>query len=700
MKPIIPLAILLATTATFITIADAALIDQARKLGDTTTAIAEISPPTGNHQQILDKNGSPIGYLKPPTSNPYEQYSPPAYVENAFIEAEDKTFWTNTGIDLSATIRAASQDLMKRHAHPIGASTITQQLAKIMLLNGDTSTLSRKIDQIILAERITRAIPKQTILHSWLNRIYLGHGATGLTDAAQIYFSTTPDKLTLDQAATLAVMPRNPAMTDPQKHQKDNQSRRNLLLSRMLSDGLITTDQYNNAASTQTITHPGKKESINTSVATNGIGWPLDLIRTQTANSQSQEIQSTIDQTLQDISQITIQINLMSLQDKISGWTGPVPQDPAAHTPDEQLRSAQASLTSTNLYPDWATPCIITQTTPTTLCRTYTGKKYTLTTRSWTWASRQRTLNQIRKLRSGDIIVAGQPGESSPAILCNPTTLDASLTIIDSESGAIRAIVGGKRWIPGAYNRATQSLRPPGSTIKPFIYLSAFENGFTKDSPVFDIPTSIALDKTTIWKPNDDDTPYQTAIPIHQALAESRNIPVARLTQQLGLDTLSKTLSRAGLYPKITNPAEALGTLETTTLALASAYAIIANNGIRTDPHLIEAQTRYPPTQIFSKDNTAAMKDCLSEVIIPGGTAPQLEKISKEYSKKKIQIGGKTGTSSNFNDAWFAGYIGTLAIAIHVGYDQPHTMGDAGFGSTAAAPIFAAIATIMEKQSP
>jgi penicillin-binding protein 1A len=707
------LALLLTTSiivaAAALCLADRWLLICAHTLGDTTNEIVSLD----NWQpyeadEITLARGDVIARIGAPNQQIISLEDLSESTQNAFLAAEDKNFWANNGIQPSAILRTAIQNLTIQHGHPAGASTVTQQLAKIMLMHGDDHSALYKGEQIVLALRIAETIPKKRVLELYLNNVFFGKSYTGLNGASHGWFGVSPANLSIAQAATLAGMIRNPSLYNPIQNRTLCLKRRNEVLDEMLTDGFIDPTTHDEAIATPLSTASSSEQSIEIFLPA-GIEWITDLIRSELPHTDTGspdlppglKIVLTVNPDLQTAATTALQFGLMNWEMHRHGWHGSlgyIALPYAITTSDQNLfanikkRLTDANLEDQSLVPEWAKPAVILQMSATGLTVTDGIKIWRILPKGYSWIGNQPS-SIFGYLKRGNIIYAGQPfGSTDGGALAEPTSLNGSVVIIDAATGGVMALTGGLRYTPGAFDRATSAMRPPGSTYKPFLYLAALDAGWLPTSPVFDIPIAIQ-DGNTVWQPQDDDLQWLGTIPLETALASSRNGAAVRLMWQLGPTRTGNVAKAFGIYDTIRSPATALGAQETTNLAMTSAYATLAADGIRRIPHLVSNPNLNNGIQVDSPTNIATLSSMLTDVFSGNGTASNLAPMLAPITNAGIAISGKTGTSTNADDAWIIGYAGPLTVGVQVGYDQPQSLGADAFGASVAGPIFANILT-------
>jgi penicillin-binding protein 1A len=628
---------------------------------------------------------------------------PPTLIQ-AFVSAEDKTFWTHKGIDPAAIARALITDIRYHGSRrrPIGASTIDQQVVKNLIV-GDQTSLRRKIREALLAVKLDRELGKKKVMETYLNEVYLGSGAYGVAAASSAYFGKAPDRLDLAEMAFIAGMPKGPGNYDPVKHPDAALARRAYVLGRMTADGAVTPDQAAEAAR-EPLPTPARPSSGGPAE-----GWFSEAARRESSKLLGTSavygggftIRTSEDPVLQQEAEQSLRDGLTDY-DRRHGWRGPLARLPAG-TDLIQSRSWAPYLAAIKL-PDGAdgwSAAVVLSAGRDAIIGFADGGTITLPLSSLAWArpvtgpgmgAVPRRASDI--LSPGDIVMIDRSG-GEPEMRQIPQA-EGALVAIEAATGRVLAIAGGFSSTAGAFDRVTQSFRQPGSTFKPFIYLTALEKGYDGTSPLLDSPVSIDLGaNSAAWEPASDGDRGMGLITLRKGLEMSRNFASVRLLYDLGLPAVEDTVKKFGLYPALPNFAAALGALDTSDLALTSAYATFANGGHKVDPTLLdeidgpdgkpvwkrpsEPSGGYP--QIADPVAVAHLRSILEGVVRHGTAARELAGIN-------LPIAGKTGTTNDNRDAWFVGFTPSMAVGVHIGFDHPASLGPKEFGALAAAPVF------------
>ena len=679
----------------------------------------------------------------------------PNIVKQAFISAEDQKFYSNHGIDPLAIARAAWVDLQQygQGRRPIGASTITQQVAKNMLLSNDVS-LARKVKELILAVRIDQSMPKDKILELYLNEIYLGLQSYGVAAAAQAYFNKPLDELTLPEAAFLGALPKAPNNYNPFRYPEAAKARRDWVLDRMADDHAITPEQAAQAKAT-----PISPAGYSRPETVPGAEWFGEEVRRQMverfgADATTQGgfvIHTSLDPALQAAADQALRKGLMAYDRTHGGWRGPVARLQAGPELKQSWASQLAAVARPpGMLPDWSLAAVLETSgdearlgwishEPGRPAEAGTPKLGTLRLSDVTWARPARpggTGPAPRRIgdvvQPGDVVMVEPPPDTASTPSRTPAKLErlalrqipkvqGALVSLDPATGRVLAMTGGWSAESSQFNRATQAQRQPGSSFKPIVYLTALEAGYSPSQKVLDAPFVQNLGAAGEWRPNNYELNFSGPIPMRVALERSLNLVTIRLADRVGMQAVAQNAIAFHVVdgmPKVL-PA-ALGAVETTVLRQASAYAGLAMGGKEVLPSLVDTvQDRHgkvvwhatgeacegcndpskPPTlvdnrrQIADPQSTFQLVTMMEGVVSRGtGTAA-----GKGLGRP---IAGKTGTSQDFNDAWFVGFTRDLVTAVWIGNDDNTSLGDKESGGTVAAPIWHDFMAVALKSRP
>jgi penicillin-binding protein 1A len=677
----------------------------------------------------------------------------PDVVRQAFVSAEDQNFWTHPGVDPLAITRAAVFDLthMNQGRRPIGASTITQQVAKNMLLDNQIS-LARKAREAILAMRIEQSLSKQRILDLYLNEIYLGLGSYGVAAASQAYFNKPLDQLTLPEAAFLAALPKAPNNYNPFKYPDAAKVRRDWVLDRMMEDHAITTAQAEAAKA-----EPIIPAEFHRPQPIPGADWFAEDVRRQLIAQFGADVttqgglmvRTSLDPVLQLVAEKAVRDGLMAYDRKMGGWRGPVTHlDGGSALAKDWAGPLGQVMRPPGMLPDWKL-AVILQTTDTEANLGWTdsqGQPHTgalsLSDVSWARPVRDnkpgaapRRITDV--LQQGDVVMvepnAAPPTATAQAKTAKPTAptaprlalrqipaVQGALVSLDPRTGRVFAMVGGWSFEGSQFNRATQAQRQPGSSFKPFVYLTALEKGISPSQRFMDAP--IVMDTAAgRWRPNNFEMEFGGPTTLRVALEKSLNLVTLHVAQAVGMEPIAQT---AIAFHEVENmprvlPA-ALGAVETTVLREAGAYASLATGGREVVPTLIDS-VQDPDGHVVWRPAPVSCDNCSDQGITPTLT-DQRKEIADPQSVFQLvtmmqgvttrgtgvpvvaglghPIAGKTGTTQDFTDAWFSGFTPDLVTTAWVGFDNPASLGNNETGAAVAGPIWHDFMAVALKNRP
>ena len=648
----------------------------------------------------------------------YDEY-PPLLVR-AFLAAEDKTFFEHHGVDYLGIANAAFTNLTtKRRA--AGASTITQQVAKNLLI-GNAQSYTRKIKEAILAYRIEDTLTKQQILELYLNQIALGRNAFGVEAASYAYFGKDLNQLDLAQMAYLAILPKGPSNYDPVRHTQRALDRRAYVLREMLKNRFITQAQHDSAMAEPLGTVPRQTPKTETA----GSGYFVEEVRRQLLDKFGEDqragpysvysgglwVRTSLDNTLQDYAQTALRQGLLRFESG-RGWSGPlghVEIDGAAW---------QSALLNTNIgldYDNWRAAIVTALGSESAEIGFADGSTGTLPRWGAQMPVRGEGGTAFAALKPGDIIAVAPEGGTFA--LRSVPKVSGAFVVEEPQTGRVLAMQGGFDFRIQAFNRATQALRQPGSTIKPIVYAAALEGGMTPASIIVDGPFCVFQGARLGQKcfRNFGNVGGSGSHTMRWGVEQSRNLMTVRAAATTGMPRVVALMDRIGIgkYPPYLS--FALGAGETTVSRMVNAYAILANQGRSHPSTLIDfVQDRHGkvvfPTNWRACDRCNApdwngkpmprpvsggkqIVDAMSayqmvhiaEGVIQRGTATVLRDLDRPMF-------GKTGTNTGPTDVWFIGGTPQMIGGLYIGYDTPHSLGGAAQGGTIAAPIFKAFAT-------
>ena len=662
----------------------------------------------------------------------------------AFLSAEDKNFYRHSGLDWQGIGRAVVMNL-KGHVSGgsrklVGASTITQQVAKNFLLSSE-QTAQRKLKEALLALRIEQAFTKDQILELYLNEIFLGLNAYGVAAAALNYFGKALDELSIDQMAYLAALPKGPNNYHPFRQEEKAIERRNWVLSRMAENGYISEEEareYQAKPLGVTLEATGARLFSAESFAEEVRRELLGLYGEDKLYNGGLSIRTTLDPKYQIMARQALTRGLLKF-DRSRGYRGPIKSLDLSQDWGEAL----AKMTFPADLEPWTLAVVLEvddaeariglrpKIGPTgkPLPERTTGV-VPLDLLKWARSANGEAglgpeiTSAAQVLKPGDVIYAGPAKEKGRYHLLQMPDIEGALVAMDPHTGRVLALVGGFSYGKSQFNRAVQAMRQPGSSFKPFVYAAALDSGYTPSSVVLDAPVEIKMETGEIWAPQNYTKKFYGPSTLRRGIELSRNVMTVRLAQDLGMKRVAELAERLGIYDRMSPVlANSLGAGETTLLRMTAAYSMLDNGGKRIKPTLIDrVQDRYGRT-IFRHDerDCAGCKadawneqpepellDNRDEVINPY-TAYQitsmLEGVVERGTGQRVRavgkpVAGKTGTSNDEKDAWFIGFTPDLTVGVYVGYDNPRPMGRDATGGELASPIVADFFKLALKDKP
>lgn len=633
----------------------------------------------------------------------YEQV--PDRLIEAFLAAEDSNFFNHGGIDVSGVGRAVFKNVFNviSGRRLEGGSTITQQVAKNVLLTHESS-LNRKLKEAILAARLESIMTKEQLLELYLNEIYLGYRSYGVASAAYNYFGKSLEQLTIDEAAFLAALPKGPSNYHPRRNPEAALNRRNWVLRQMESDGFITEAEYQQALARPLNTRaaPRRAEYADADFfVEEARRRAIAMFGVEEVNRGGYYLRTTLDPELQSVARVALMRGLENY-DRRHGWRGAWGETDFADGWEEAALKRQTPPERRTWVPA-AVESVSGGTVRIRLARE--DKTGTLVGSDVSWANNSR-----HPLKRGDLIfVEPQGGQYG---LRQVPAVNGALVAIDPQSGRVLAMVGGYSYGLSSFNRATQASRQPGSTFKPFVYAAALEGDFTPASIVLDAPISFPGGPGgRAWTPSNYSGRYYGPQTLRRGLELSRNVMTVRLAQAVGMRNVVDLSKKLGVVDDMQpNLAMSLGAGETTPYQITSAYASFVNGGRRIDPYLIEVvqdrngQTIHRAdqrgcrecTRPFSGQESPRLQDRGEQVLDPI-TAYQissmLEGVVQRGTAARVRglgrwVGGKTGTTNEYRSAWFVGFTTDIVVGVFVGFDDNRSLGRGETGTSAAVPIF------------
>ena len=654
----------------------------------------------------------------------------PDLIKQAFISAEDKNFYSHQGYDPRGIAVAVFEAIKSRGETVRGASTITQQVMKNFLLSGDREA-ERKIKEIILASRVEEALSKEKILELYLNEIFLGQNSYGVTAAAQTYFNKSLSELAPHEAAFLASMPQAPSNTHPVRNKDHLRQRRNYVLREMQENGYIDEATYEReVAMPVRSVQNGDFEPYHRALPPRD--YFTDEIRRQLSEDFGEDqffsggysVRATLDREMQVEGAAALRHALEDYDRSRGSWRGTGKSIDAALLDDpEQWRPALQDVRvarDVDLDGYWY-PAVVREVRDQELVIGIEGvesddpRGNTVPRSDTSWFSG----NLYDNFEPGDVIhvrEVTEDGSFQRWSLRQVPRVQGAFMAMDVNTGRVISMQGGFSYQDSVFNRATQALRQPGSSFKPFVYASALDSGYSPATIVVDAPIEINTPQG-VWRPQNSSNQYYGPTPLRTGIEQSRNLMTIRLAQEVGLDTVGRYAERFGVYEHMgRNLANSLGADETTLYRMVAAYAMFANGGERVEPTLVDrVQDRFGRT-IYSHDaaegNRRVCVNC-DDAALPQGQAPwvvndrdrimnavtayQLTSMMQGVVQRGTASGvvnlpvptaGKTGTTNDAKDVWFIGFTSNIVAGCYIGYDQPRSLGRGAYGSSMCGPVF------------
>ncbi len=667
----------------------------------------------------------------------------PKRLIEAFLSAEDKNFYTHSGLDwegiASAAIRYAEVKLTGK-GQIVGASTITQQIAKNFLLNPERS-VERKLKEAILAQRIEKSFTKDQIMELYLNEIFLGMNSYGVAAASLNYFGKSLNDLPLEEMAYLAALPKGPNNYHPFRQAKRAIERRNWVLLQMFENGHISEQEMKDAQAKPLNVNPrpfGAQLFAAESFAEEVRRELLQLYGEDKLMKGGLSVRTTLDPKLQIYARQALARGLISF-DRQRGYRGPIKNIALESDWGETIGkiAVPADLVPWRLAvvlevnEDGAKVGLQPRTFPSGAvdAARETGM-IPLTLMQWArkYVDGTKLGPDVKSpadvLAPGDVIYVAPGKDKDKWHLVQIPDVEGALVTMDPHTGRVLAMVGGFSYGKSQFNRAVQALRQPGSSFKPFVYAAALDNGYTPSSVVLDAPIEFKLPNGEMWKPRNYQNKFFGPSTLRRGIEQSRNVMTVRLANDLGMEKIADLAERVGIYDRMPRQlAMALGAGETTLLKMTAAYSILDNGGKKIEPTLIDrVQDRYGHTvfrhdkrdctgcsaQSWQHQPEPELFDVRPEVLNPY-TAYQITSmlegvVERGTGRKLLAVGkpvaGKTGTSNEERDAWFIGYTPDLCVGVFIGYDNPKPMGRRRTGGELAAPVVADFMRMALRDAP
>ncbi|HXC52990.1 MAG TPA: PBP1A family penicillin-binding protein [Candidatus Limnocylindrales bacterium] len=725
-------ALILTVTVGFGAVVLLTMYDELTKTLPTIDRLLEYDPPVATRVYAADGSLIEEFYRERRYRVPIAEIPP--LVRNAFLAAEDSDFFAHRGVDFIGILRAMVANLRAGDVVQ-GASTITQQVVKALLLTPERS-YERKAKEILLSLRLEQHLTKEQILELYLNQIYFGDGNHGVGAAARNYFGKSVQELTAAEAALLAGLPAAPSRYSPNRDPEAATTRQHYVLRRMLEEHFLSAGEYQ-AAMRETVQVLARHQKVSSvrNYYTETVRLQLEtMFGAEAPYNQGYTVHTSMQPRLQSLAELAVRNGIERI-DGALGYRGP-----KSHPSDQEARDTVArtkgDIGDDPLDPERIYEAVVTRVAPGKLDVTVGPFSSTVDVSAVHWSGRAKS----RTFRAGDVIevrtrepahvvsaktakaalaktasaeaakkpdaaatpAAAQAGGATLPVaektvepphfyLAQTPEIEAALIVIDMQDGGIAALVGGYDFLASQFNRALQAERQPGSAFKPFVYAAALDHGFTAASILQDTPVEF-MDNDKLWQPRNYTRDYKGPIRLRTALEQSRNVVSVKLVDAMGPKTVVDYLSRFHLSGHFgANLSLGLGTTEMTLRDLTEGYTAFANGGVKVEPVLIRSIEDKDGKSFFTDEprrrealspETASLMTYILRGVVERGTATSIKALERP-------VAGKTGTTNEQRDAWFIGYTPNLAVGVWVGFDDPNqTMGKMGTGGRVAAPIW------------
>jgi penicillin-binding protein 1A len=638
---------------------------------------------------------------------------PPLLVK-AFIAAEDSRFFYHQGVDPFSILRAALKNL-EAGTIKQGGSTITQQVTRSFLLTPERSYL-RKLKEVILSYRIEKAFTKEEILFLYLNQIYLGHGAYGVQAAAENYFGKPVKELSLAECAVLAGLPQAPTRYSPFRNPEQARARQVYVLNRMVDEGFISREQADQALALKLDIKPRRN------IYVEEVPYYTEHVRRYVEGkygadalyNQGLQIYTAVSIDFQKKAEQEVNRGLQEI-DKRQGFRGPL-RSLSASEIEGFLREQSSDLESTPLQPGRIIQAVVTQVNdPAKTVGLRIGRDagvLALADMSWARKPNPDVAHYDAKLRqpsaalkAGDVILVKIKDSRKDArepwrvALEQEPLVQGALLCLETETGLVKAMVGGRDFSETQFNRAIQSRRQPGSSFKPIIYAAALDRKFS-DPKKYYTPATVIIDSAVVfedrgrdqsWKPKNYKETFYGPTLMREALAQSRNVVTVNILQDIGVDYAIEYARKLGITSDLTRTLSlALGASGISLLELTRAYSVFANQGFLVEPvfvlKIVDRDGKVLEEAVSERrkaieKDTAFIMTSLMESVVQHGTGQRIKALGRPAA-------GKTGTTNDMYDAWYIGYTPEYVTGVWVGFDSEAPLGKTETGGVAASPIW------------
>lgn len=622
----------------------------------------------------------------------------PAYMKQAIIAAEDERFYTHGGVDTLGILRAAGANLVSGGAKE-GASTITMQVARNFFLSNE-KTLTRKLSEAMLAMKIEHTLSKDKILELYINQIYLGQRAYGFEAAARTYFGKSMKELSLAEFAMLAGLPKAPSRYNPVVNFPRAKIRQEYVLGRMRTLKFIDEPTWQAAVAQKLVIRQTRQQTdVTADYAAEMVRQALFEKYGETIYSSGLKAVTTLRRAQQEAANRSVWQGIADY-DQRYGYRGPEKQ---VNLPAEKTaRAAAITAALEDLVPvsDMLPAVVLSVDAKLIRARLADEQDIEITGSSLKWVAQWAAARKGRTLLPGAVVRVQAVGGKPQWRLVQLPEVEAALVALNPNDGAITALVGGFDFNRNKFNRVTQAWRQPGSSFKPFIYSAALEKGYTPATLVENAPITLSAEEAggTAWEPKNYDGSTGGPVRMRVALTKSLNLVSVRILQGIGPYYARDYIRRFGFDPTRHPPylTMALGAGGVTPLQLAAGYGVFANGGFGIRPYLIDKvydkdgrllmqatpqQARHNAPRVIDPRNAWLMTSMMQDVT-RYGTAARAAQLGRS------DIAGKTGTTNDSRDTWFAGYTPDLVAVSWMGFDQPRPLGRGETGGQTALPIW------------
>ncbi|NTV93804.1 MAG: penicillin-binding protein 1A [Thiobacillus sp.] len=632
----------------------------------------------------------------------------PLVLRQAILAAEDERFYEHGGVDTVGVLRAAVSNVLSGGVRE-GASTITMQVARNFFLSSER-TMRRKLNEVLLAFKIEHALSKDEIFELYLNQIYLGQRAYGFAAAAQTYFGKPVGQISLAEAAMLAGLPKAPSSFNPVVNPARAKMRQQYVLRRMHELRFISDAQLAQAKASRLVVR-GSSSRVQSAGASHLAEMARQYLYQRYGEqiySSGMRVYTTLRMAEQKAAEDAVRTGVVEFNRR-RGYPGPEAQLNLPADADERARVESDALARDEA--NGLLPAVVTEIGKKQIqVRLRGGEEVALGESEVKFAryALSPKTPAAKRLRVGSLVRVVQLAPGQPWQLTYLPQVEAALVAISPADGAIRALVGGFDFARNQFNHATQAWRQPGSSFKPFIYSAALERGITPATIFDDAPLEVDPAQTgdQLWEPKNYDGEMDGPVTVRTALIKSKNLVAIRLLQAATTEFAQAHALRFGFTPGRIPPylTMALGAGEVTALQLASAYAVFANGGMLPKPYyltkvtdkdgkVLEQFAAQPAERVLEPRNAFVMTSLLQDVVRRGTAAAA-------SSLGRTDLAGKTGTTNDHRDAWFAGYNPDRVAITWMGYDQPRPLGPGETGSQAALPIWMRYMSVALKDVP